>query len=143
MNQQTRGIQTVLEKRVSEILFYVWDPIGVNRMPACRGEYEDYVPIITAYLLDNFPESGVDALMMFILDGYSGVRLTKPPRRKSQHLEALRLLVEWRSDLFAKVPDSRVYASVFPKHDSYGDQLEWSRKTSSSHQTSQSNVINE
>ena len=33
-----------LRKRVDEVLFYVWDPIGVNDEPYARGEYEYYVP---------------------------------------------------------------------------------------------------
>lgn len=33
-----------LQKRVDEVLFYVWDPIGVADEPYARGEYEGYVP---------------------------------------------------------------------------------------------------
>ena len=33
-----------LKKRVDEVLFYVWDPIGVRDEPYARGEYESYVP---------------------------------------------------------------------------------------------------
>ena len=32
-----------LRKRVDEILFYVWDPIGVSPEPCARGEYNNYV----------------------------------------------------------------------------------------------------
>ena len=33
-----------LRRRVDEVLFYIWDPIGVNGEPFARGEYESYVP---------------------------------------------------------------------------------------------------
>ena len=32
-----------LRKRVSEVLYYLWDPIGVSFTPEARGEYEGYV----------------------------------------------------------------------------------------------------
>jgi hypothetical protein len=33
-----------LWRRVDEVLYYVWDPIGVSDEPYARGEYESYVP---------------------------------------------------------------------------------------------------
>lgn len=35
-----------LYRRVDEVLFYVWDPIGVSDEPCARGEYRSYVPQI-------------------------------------------------------------------------------------------------
>ncbi len=35
-----------LLRRVDEVLFYVWDPIGVSDEPCARAEYEEYVPQI-------------------------------------------------------------------------------------------------
>ena len=32
------------EKKISEILHYVWDPAGIAGEPACRDEYDGYVP---------------------------------------------------------------------------------------------------
>jgi hypothetical protein len=32
-----------LQKRVDEVLFYIWDPIGVSPEPFARGEYWSYV----------------------------------------------------------------------------------------------------
>jgi hypothetical protein len=33
-----------LEKRIDEVLYYIWDPIGVSDEPNARSEYESYVP---------------------------------------------------------------------------------------------------
>lgn len=96
---QSVEVQSEMETRVSEILFYVWDPIGVNGMTSCRDEYEHYVPIISAYLLNNFSEAGVDDLMMFIMDECIGVGLTNVPRRKYQHLQTIRMLMEWKKKI--------------------------------------------
>ena len=35
-----------LSRRVDEVLFYVWDPIGVSDDPNARWEYKSYVPKI-------------------------------------------------------------------------------------------------
>lgn len=124
---QADAIQSEMEARVSEILFYVWDPIGVNRMPSCRDEYEDYVAVVSAYLLHNFAEEGLDALMMFIMEEHIGVGLTKQPRRKAQHLETARMLMEWKKDFREKHPDFKLAAPQFPKDESFLEQLDWSR----------------
>ena len=36
--------------RVDEVLFYVWDPIGVSDEPDARHEYRSYVPAIWTLL---------------------------------------------------------------------------------------------
>lgn len=35
-----------LERRVDEVLFYKWDPIGVNSYVGARAEYRCYVPAV-------------------------------------------------------------------------------------------------
>jgi hypothetical protein len=42
-----------LNKRVDEVLFYVWDPIGVQPEPCARSEYESYVPKIRQLVEEN------------------------------------------------------------------------------------------
>ena len=39
-----------LRARVDEVLYYVWDPIGVSDEPCARGEYRDYAPEIYSML---------------------------------------------------------------------------------------------
>jgi hypothetical protein len=40
----------LLARRVSEILYYVWDHIGVIPAPQARDEYDGYVPLIVGLL---------------------------------------------------------------------------------------------
>ena len=120
-------VRSEMEKRVSEILFYVWDPIGVNRMTSCRDEYESYVPVIAAYLLHDFAESALDTLMMFIMEDYMGTRLTSQPRRKYQHIETMRMLMEWRNELLSKYSDLEFSAPNLPKKEPFLNQINWSR----------------
>ena len=42
-----------LWRRVDEVLFYVWDPIGVSDEPCARAEYESYVPIVLQLVEEN------------------------------------------------------------------------------------------
>lgn len=42
--------------RVQEILFYEWDPIGVNTYPQCRDEYDSYAPAILRMLEEGADE---------------------------------------------------------------------------------------
>jgi hypothetical protein len=42
-----------LERRIDEVLFYVWDPIGVSDTPAARGEYSSYTMTILKYVLEE------------------------------------------------------------------------------------------
>ena len=42
-----------LRKRVDEVLFYVWDPIGVRDEPFARAEYQSYVPGVLKLVEEN------------------------------------------------------------------------------------------
>jgi hypothetical protein len=47
-----------LEKRIDEVLYYVWDPIGVADAPYARDEYSSYVPaILTLVIGENSAEA--------------------------------------------------------------------------------------
>jgi hypothetical protein len=39
-----------LHSRVDEILYYIWDPIGVAAEPSARDEYSRYVPELISIL---------------------------------------------------------------------------------------------
>ncbi len=41
---------------VSNILFYDWDPIGINSFEQCRDEYDGYVPVVVHWLLSGTDE---------------------------------------------------------------------------------------
>lgn len=42
-----------LEQRIDEVLYYVWDPIGVSDTPAARGEYSSYTMTILKYVIEE------------------------------------------------------------------------------------------
>lgn len=49
--------QKALYKRVDEVVFYNWDPIGISNTDWPRDEYETYVPrIFGAVIANDDPE---------------------------------------------------------------------------------------
>lgn len=57
--------QKDLYKRVDEILWYDWDPIGVNTT-ALRDEYENYLPQIFSMLIQNMSVKAIAAKLYSI-----------------------------------------------------------------------------
>lgn len=47
--------ETALLRAVDEVLYYVWDPIGINDEPMARSEYYDYVPRVFEILCSALP----------------------------------------------------------------------------------------
>jgi len=43
-----RFTENELERRVDEVLFYLWDPVGVKDHVVARAEYRSYVPAVLA-----------------------------------------------------------------------------------------------
>ena len=126
MKTQEENILVELHMRVSEVLFYVWDPIGVNGMVACRDEYDDYVALIAAYLLRDCERSSLDALLTFIMS--ECMELAKSSGRKSQHLNALNALLEWKECILANGTCLKELGSKFSMDDAFFTQIAWSRE---------------
>lgn len=40
-----------LNQRIDEVLYYIWDPIGVSEEPCARAEYSSYTMTILKYVL--------------------------------------------------------------------------------------------
>lgn len=55
-----------LERRVDEVLYYVWDPIGVSDEPYARSEYRMYVDQVMKALSGDNPESGIVTTLLEI-----------------------------------------------------------------------------
>jgi hypothetical protein len=49
MNQ---ALKEKFYRRVDEILYYLWDPIGVKEEPAARSEYLNYLNTIYSMVID-------------------------------------------------------------------------------------------
>ena len=60
-----------LQRRVDEVLFYRWDPIGINHYPQARAEYRSYVDAILEQLKNGTSRQLVDKLLE--VQGYLGL----------------------------------------------------------------------
>jgi len=62
------GKHEVLFMRIDEILYYVWDPIGVNgsNIPETRDEYSGYTQAIYKKVLEGNSEHTANLLDEFI-----------------------------------------------------------------------------
>jgi len=83
--------------RVDEVLYYLWDPIGVSSEPRARGEYESYVPQVFGLLNANADENRIAAYLVNIVTDTMGL-----PEDTEQALEAARILLEWKGTLSEK-----------------------------------------
>ncbi|MFP8780489.1 hypothetical protein [Hydrogenophaga sp. RWCD_12] len=68
-----------LNNRISEVLFYQWDPIGVSDMLNARDEYDIYVPLVVGKLTGGATQQEVAALLDQIASERMGL-LADPAR---------------------------------------------------------------
>lgn len=85
-----------LEKRVDEVLFYIWDPIGVNDMPNARAEYRSYVSSVLSYVQQNKSIEEIADLLLRI----EGESMELPTNRKHA-LKIAKLLVRHKEAIEA------------------------------------------
>lgn len=64
---------TSLLKRVDEILFYLWDPIGVKEEPAARSEYAGYVGVIFSLLISSKDQNTIAKQLMVFEENNMGL----------------------------------------------------------------------
>jgi hypothetical protein len=62
-----------LYKRIDEVLFYVWDPIGVSDEPIARREYENYVPETMKLVIENEDVEPISAYLLEIAGTQMGL----------------------------------------------------------------------
>jgi len=81
-------LETALLRAVDEVLFYVWDPIGINDDPTVRDEYYSYVPQVFEYLRADLPESEIREQIMKYLT-HVGENLIGYPGNKEATIDRL------------------------------------------------------
>lgn len=54
-------LESDLQKRISEVLYYEWDPIGVRSFePSARDEYDSYVPVLAQDVMKGASASQIE-----------------------------------------------------------------------------------
>ena len=77
-----------LERRVDEVLFYVWDPIGVSGQPYARAEYENYVAQILGLVEKSDDPEPISSRLASIARESMGLT---PDKKRCDHVAALLL----------------------------------------------------
>ncbi|QDP00280.1 hypothetical protein [Thalassotalea sp. PS06] len=94
MNNKLSTSEKGLYRRVDEILFYLWDPIGVCDIPMARDEYQSYLPQVFKLLLNNSKDHEVSAYLIKVESGSMGMSANS-----KKALEVARLLIETKEAL--------------------------------------------
>lgn len=63
MSQKLTPEKKALYKRIDEIVFYRWDPIGISDSDWPRDEYETYVPRIFRVVMEKDSPEPIAALL--------------------------------------------------------------------------------
>ena len=94
MNNKLSTSEKRLYHRVDEILFYIWDPIGVCDTPMARDEYQSYLPQLFKLLLNNSKDHEVSAYLIKVESGSMGMSANS-----KKAFEVARLLIETKEAL--------------------------------------------
>ena len=77
MRQKLSPEQKSFYKRVDEILFYRWDPIGISDSDWPRNEYKTYVPQVFKIALENDEPEAIAEYLCKIETDYLDMRCRK------------------------------------------------------------------
>jgi hypothetical protein len=97
MSRKLTPLESELGQRVDEVLHYVWDPIGLARVPEARDEYSGYSMRLLGMLLES---ASSQALIAFLLEVEGESMGITPKVEHAEHVAEL--LLRWKSVLVAK-----------------------------------------
>lgn len=95
MGRKLADTELELYRRVDEVLYYIWDPIGVAYSPAARDEYQAYLPKVFAMLQEGVGVSSVAAY----LDDVAIERMALEARPEHS-IRVAELLLAWRTKIY-------------------------------------------
>ena len=99
MSNKLRASEKELYRKVDEILFYLWDPIGVCDIPMARDEYQSYLPQVFKLLISDSKEHEVSSYLFKLEIDSMGMSANN-----EKALEVARLLIETKEALLEYYP---------------------------------------
>ena len=95
MGEKMTSPELELYRRADEILYYVWDPIGVSPHPAVRDEYQRYLPKVFAMLQEGVGAQSVAAYLDEVATARMGLEA------RPEHSERVaELLLDWKAEIY-------------------------------------------
>ncbi len=73
MGQRLPPDQMQLYRRIDEILFYIWDPIGISHTDWPRDEYQSYLPRVFRMVLNKNPKEEIREYLISIEADHMGL----------------------------------------------------------------------
>ncbi len=91
LEQKLIGQDLELYRRVDEVLFYLWDPIGVSEAPEARDEYYTYVPQVFSMVQSNTSANEIADYLQNIAREAMGLRVSAESLTNDQEIASLLL----------------------------------------------------
>ena len=104
MSSPSDQFEPELLQRIDEVLYYLWDPLGVAREPQSRQEYSAFVSEVFAAILDDADEQRLMELLLLLETEFLGLG-----PRPSQARRIAEVLVDWRALLEQEYGGSSSY----------------------------------
>jgi hypothetical protein len=82
MNNSFTEKERELFLRIDEVLHYVWDPIGVSRVPPARDEYSSYVPQVFSLVMKGADAVSIANHLASIAQDSMGLSVTENSKKK-------------------------------------------------------------
>ncbi|ALX11473.1 hypothetical protein P350_07895 [Burkholderia cepacia JBK9] len=95
MGQKLGGTELELYRRVDEVLYYVWDPIGVAPNAVTRDEYQSYLPEVFSMLQGGADVSSIAAYLDNVATERMG--LNGNPGHSTRVAE---FLLDWKAEIY-------------------------------------------
>lgn len=85
----------LFKQRIEEILYYVWDPIGVNDFgPASWGEYDSYAGVVWHMALEGKSQSEISTYLTSVVVD----RMELPAKSRKDDAVA-ELVLDWKEHI--------------------------------------------
>lgn len=95
MGRKLSDTELELSRRVDEVLYYVWDRIGVATCPAVRDEYQRYLPTVFTMLQEEIDALPIAAYLDDVATDRMGLD-TNPEHSK----RVAELLLDWKTEIW-------------------------------------------
>jgi hypothetical protein len=99
MGHRLTDDQLKLYRRIDEILFYIWDPIGISRSNWARDEYQSYLPKVFGMIMEKRPTTDIVDYLVHIEADHMGLERRPGIERRTE--KVVTLLEEVRESILA------------------------------------------
>lgn len=82
MGQKLSQKDKELYRRIDEILYYQWDPIGVSDVVWSRDEYQNYLPTVFKLVLEKSNKEEIEDYLSKVVTDQMGLRSDKKHNMK-------------------------------------------------------------